>query len=117
MKRDIDLLRNILLNVESDGKLGIPGDHSNEEMAEHVQQLLEAHLVEGQVVRNHVGIPFGWAITRLTSAGHDFLDATRNPSFWEKTKGYVTKNMPGWTLSIVKEVAERYLKGEIHLGH
>lgn len=115
VKRDIDLLRQILLDVESDGKLGIPGEHSPEEIAEHVQQLIEAHLIEGQVVRNHVGIPCGSAIIRLTSAGHDFLDATRNASFWTKTKSYVTKNLPGWTLSVVKEVAERGLKGEIHL--
>jgi hypothetical protein len=51
----------------------------------------------------------------LTSKGHDFFDATRNQSFWIKTKNYVTKNLPGWTLSIIKEVAERGLKGEIHL--
>jgi len=47
--------------------------------------------------------------------GHDFVDATRNQSFWIKTKAYVTKNLPGWTLSVFKEVAERVLKGEIHL--
>lgn len=115
MKRDIDLLRHILLRVESDGKDEIPGNHTDEEIADHVQQLLEGGLVEGEVVRNHVGIPCHAVITRLTSAGHDFLDATRNPSFWTKTKSYVTKNFPGWTLSIVKEVAERALKGEIHL--
>jgi len=117
MKRDIDLLRNILLDAESNGHLGLPGEHTPEEIAEHVQQLLEAGLVEGQVVRNKVGILIGSAIIRLTAAGHDFLDATRNPSLWTKTKGYVTKNLPEWTLSIVKDVAERVLKGEIHLGH
>ena len=66
MKRDIDLIRAILLNVESDGKLGVPGDHTDEEIADHVQQLLEEGLVEGQVVRNREGIPCGAAIIRLT---------------------------------------------------
>ena len=36
-------------------------------------------------------------------------------AFWTKTKGYVTKNLPGWTLTVVKEVAERAIKGEIKL--
>jgi hypothetical protein len=115
MKRDMDLIRAILLNVESDGRLGFPTGHTNEEIADHAQQLLEEGLVEGRIVRNREGIPCGAAIIRLTSKGHDFVDATRNQSFWIKTKAYVTKNLPGWTLSIIKEVAERGLKGEIHL--
>lgn len=115
MKRDIDLIRSILLNVESDGKHAVPGGHTDQEVADHVQQLIEEGLVEGIVVRDREGLPSGAAITRLTSKGHDFVDATRNQSFWIKTKGYVTKNLPGWTLTVVKEVAERALKAEIHL--
>jgi hypothetical protein len=113
MKRDLDLIRSLLLNVESDGEHAVPAGHTNEEVADHVQQLIEEGLVEGVVVRDREGVPSGAAIVRLTSKGHDFVDATRNPSFWIKTKGYVTKNLPGWTLSILKEVAERAIKGEI----
>jgi hypothetical protein len=115
MKRDMDLIRSILLNVESDGKLGLPDGHTNTEIADHAQQLKEAGLVEAAIVRDHEGIPCQAVIIRLTSKGHDFVDATRNQSFWIKTKAYVTKNLPGWTLSVFKEVAERALKGEIQL--
>jgi len=80
-----------------------------------VQQLIEEGLAEGIVVRDREGVPSGAAITRLTSKGHDFVDATRNQSLWIKTKGYVTKNLPGCTLSIVKEFAELVIKGEIKL--
>jgi hypothetical protein len=113
MKRDIDLIRSLLLNVESDGEHAVPAGHTNEEIADHVQQLVEEGLVEGVVVRDGQGVPCGATIIRLTSKGHDFVDATRNPRFWMKTKGYVTKNLPGWTISIVKEVAELAIKGEI----
>jgi Hypothetical protein (DUF2513) len=106
MKRDIDLIRSILLNVESDGELGVPAGHTDEEIADHVQQLIEEDLVEGYVQRDRQGIPCGAAIIRLTSKGHDFVDATRNHSFWMKTKVYVTKSLPGWTLTVVKEVAD-----------
>jgi hypothetical protein len=60
MTRDIDLIRSILLNVESDGELALPCGHTDEEIADHVQQLIEEHLVEGVVVRNgqeRSGIP------------------------------------------------------------
>jgi hypothetical protein len=115
MKRDIDLLRDILLKVESDRKWDLPEGHTDEEIADHVLQLKEAGLVEAVVTRDRQGIPNSATIIRLTSAGHDFLDATRNQSFWMKTKNYVTKNLPGWTLLIVKDVAERAAKGELHL--
>jgi Hypothetical protein (DUF2513) len=113
MKRDLDLIRSLLLTVESDGEHAVPTGRTDEEVADHAQQLIEEGLVEGVVVRNHQNVPTGFAIARLTSKGHDFIDATRNPNIWKKTKGYVTKNLPGWTLSILKEVAERAIKGEI----
>lgn len=78
MKRDMDLIRAILLKVESDGKIDIPGDHAAEEIADHAQQLLEEDLVEGQVVKNRQGIPCHAVITRLTSKGHEFLNAISN---------------------------------------
>jgi Hypothetical protein (DUF2513) len=115
MKRDMDLIRSILLDVESDGKLGVPHGHTDEEIADHAQQLKEEGWVEAEIARNGQGIPCQATIIRLTSKGHDFVDATRNPSFWLKTKAYVTKNLPGWTLTVVKEVAERAIKGEIRL--
>ena len=51
MKRDMDLIRSILLNVESEGKLGLPDGYSNEEIADHAQQLVEEGLVEGGIQR------------------------------------------------------------------
>jgi hypothetical protein len=108
MKRDLDLLRDILLKVESDGKLEIPGDHTDEEIAEHAQQLLDEDLAEGVVVPNRQGVPCQAAITRLKSAGHDFLGLIRNEEAWTKIKAYVADKLPGWTISSVKGVAERY---------
>ena len=57
MKRDMDLIRSILLNVESDGTLGVPGGYTNEELADHAQQLVEEGLVEGVIARNGQGVP------------------------------------------------------------
>src|SRR5258706_15205007 len=80
MKRDMDLIRAILLKVESDGKISIPCDHTDEEIADHVQQMREDGLVEGQVVRNREGIPCEAVITRITSKGHKFLNSISNQS-------------------------------------
>jgi hypothetical protein len=45
MKRDIDLLRSIPLNVESGGEHAVPTGPTNEEVANHVQQLIEEQAV------------------------------------------------------------------------
>jgi hypothetical protein len=105
VKRDLDLIRAILLRVESDGKLGIPGVHTDEEIADHALQLKESGLVEGEIVRNRIGIPCEAVITRITSSGHDFIAKIRNETVWAKTKAYVLKHSPDWTISLVKLAA------------
>ena len=92
MKRDFDLIREILFVVEqyppldralclqtkqfSDKFPGITDDI----LHEHIQLLVEVNLLEAE--------PFqlGWFITRLTWSGHDFLANSRVKSAWEKTK-------------------------------
>ena len=85
MKLDPDLIRSFLLTVEADGEHAIPNGHTDEEVADHPQQLIEDGWVEGEVVRNHRNVP-GFAITRFTLKGHDFIDAPRNPNVWKKRR-------------------------------
>jgi hypothetical protein len=87
MRRDLDLVRSLLLTVESDGEHPIADGYTNEEVADHAQQLLGGTGRRGFVARNHQNVPIGFTFTRLTSRGHDFIDATRNPNIWIKTKG------------------------------
>jgi hypothetical protein len=42
-------------------------------------------------------------VTDLTWAGHDFLEAAREPERWEKAQGIFTK-MGGVTLDVAKSV-------------
>jgi Hypothetical protein (DUF2513) len=63
--------------------------YTNEQIAGHVQLLLDHGLVEGNVISQHLGerqVPSGYFITRLTMSGHDFLDASRENKVWEKAK-------------------------------
>jgi Hypothetical protein (DUF2513) len=72
MNRDMDLIRSILLNVESDGKLGFPEGDTNEEIADHVLQLKENGFLEAVIVRNRESTPVAASIIRLTSKGTTF---------------------------------------------
>src|SRR5260221_11333788 len=110
MKRDMDLIRQLLLVTESDGKIQFESNHSQEEIADHVQMPIEERLVEGKTVRNHIGVLCGYHITRLTMRGHDFLDAARSPKIWNAAKDKIQKEGVGWTLKILYGLLEQYAK-------
>jgi hypothetical protein len=92
MKRDMELVRQILLEIEEKGPplgivdLSIPG-HDAEEVSFHVVLLRDAGLVEAQDLTTMHG--FDVRPRRLTWAGHEFLEAAKNDTVWNKAKEIV----------------------------
>jgi hypothetical protein len=92
MKRDLDLIRRILFQVEEKGQvrgnvtLEIPG-WTPEEISHHVWLLQDAGLLEATDLSNMR--TFDVRPRKLTWAGHEFLDAARNDTVWRKTKELV----------------------------
>lgn len=90
MKRDLDLIRKILFQVEEKGQprgwvdLQIPG-YTAEQIAHHVWLLQDAGLIEAQDLSNFEAA-LDYRPEKLTWAGHEFLDAARNDHVWSKTK-------------------------------
>jgi hypothetical protein len=60
-------------------------------------------------------LQLNYAIHGLTMAGHDFLDAIRDVSVWDKTKKRLG-DAGGWTLDLVLAVAKEELKRRLGLG-
>ena len=91
MKRDMDLVRKILLAIEDNPSGFAPKDiqvegYQQEEVAYHVYISIEAGLIDGVTSTSfHSKGPEAIA-TRLTWAGHDFLDAAREPRRWQEAK-------------------------------
>jgi hypothetical protein len=107
VKRDLDLIRTILIAVESgDPKAELPC--TQEEFAYHAALLKDAGLIEGAVALDNKGQPRAAHITRLTWTGHEFLDAARNDTVWNAAKDKFLKPGASWTFSIVLD----WLKGE-----
>jgi hypothetical protein len=120
MKRDLDLIREILLHIESgqeyDGtrefcsttpeEMGLTG-YTPEEFFYHCTLLIEDGYIDGAATIVNI------VVRRLTSRGHDFLDDIRDPGVWKKVKTQLG-GLPGVALTVVAELA----KGEIkkHLG-
>ena len=103
MKRDMDLAREILLKIEeSPEATGVGGidlkieGRSHEEVAYHVMLLHQAGLIEALDLSDGEGID--WTPSCLTWDGHEFLDAYRQDTFWNKAKGFVLEKTGalGW---------------------
>jgi hypothetical protein len=120
MKRDMDIVRHLLLWVESDHSHQLPTEASREMVAYHAQLLIDAGLAEGTV---HYGsrrggrVPDAFHIQRLTWAGHDFLDAARNDRVWHTAREKILKSGAAWTFDILKEILKSLAKQQlVHLG-
>lgn len=83
MKRNMDLIRLILLEIEKgpyDGSwldINIDG-YTDNDISYHVILLAEAGLIEAQDNSTLDGL--SWQPKRLTWQGHEFLDASRDES-------------------------------------
>ena len=91
MKRDMDLVRLILLEIEhcNDGaplqmNFEIP-NYTPEQVSYHLMILNDSGLIEASDLST-MGRGIFWRPKRLTWFGHEFLDAARNDSNWEKAK-------------------------------
>ena len=85
MKRDMDLIRSILLQVEAtdDPQEWIDPEvegRSELEVSYHVMLMDQGGLLEA-MDRSAIGI-FRWSARRLTWRGHEFLDAARQEGRW-----------------------------------
>ena len=105
MKRDLELMRAILLNLEEQPytrgfhQLSIPG-RSGEEVSEHVRLLSDAGLIEAVDLSTHDGEC--WLPTRITNEGYDFLDAARVETLWTRAKKEVLSKTGTVTLEALK---------------
>lgn len=108
MKRDMEIVRLLLVQQESDEESPELEAFDERLIVYNVALVIDAGLAFGQVILNADGEPEAAVIHRLTWAGHDFLDATRDPGIWAKAKTKVIKPGVSWTFSILVD----FLKAE-----
>lgn len=111
MKRDLDLIRNILLVIENSDtdRLFISDfvtDSRTEEIvSHHLKLLLDCDYIDA-TSRNTIGCPYTqFIVHRITSKGYDYLDSVRDVSIWEKTKKALLQVGGSASLDTVKAVA------------
>ncbi len=110
MKRDIELVRLLLLQQESGEAPPDLHEYPIEQQLYHLQIMADANLIVVHFTSDNQGAVVNASIQRLTWAGHDFLDATRDSRIWKKAKEYVIKPGVSWTFQTLLE----FLKDEIN---
>jgi|SRR5690606_6844585 len=117
MKRDMELIRKILLFLEEDDKpfkwkhVVIEG-YDSRIISHHLKILNEANLIEAKPIVATKDRE-NWMARSLTWEGHEFLDSIKNDTVWKKikdgikSKGYELGNIPIYAL---KEYAKLQFK-------
>lgn len=123
MKRDMDLVRQLLIRTEeAECTLDTPtlsfdtDEYDLETIVYHVR-LLEAHgLIDANISRDITG-SYHCTIQGLTWDGCDYLDAIRDTRVWERTKKLVASTVGSTTMSVIKtaaiEVAKTLIKSAL----
>jgi len=115
MKRDMDLIRKILLVVESEvhgfapEKLEIDG-YTQEQIEYHAVLLGEAGLAEVVDMTTYADKSPQGKIIRLTWLGHEFVDSARENQVWNQAKDLIINKVGGATIQIWMLVLAGYIK-------
>ena len=105
MRRDDDYIRELLREFEAApdylvlSVLTLAGGEEQRKRHYHIGLLCDAGLMVQ--INEHA--------FRMTSQGHDFLDAIRNDTIWNRTKAGAAE-IGGATLSMLGDIAVAYLK-------
>ncbi|MGH1588015.1 DUF2513 domain-containing protein [Methylobacterium phyllosphaerae] len=117
MKRDMDYIRSILLDVETermDGRFESLINLEDEESGKELDKLrYHSRLVAGSGFVTCIrDVSFGDVPTDLTWRGCDFLDTIRDDDVWRKTKSGASK-AAGAGFGFIVELAKGYAKAEL----
>jgi len=110
MKRDMDLVREILITLgDSDNSIqaGTFVDDRNDfqVVAYHFDIMQQAGLVEGTTKKGFSGDYLYAEVSRLTWEGNEFLDSVQNNKVWMHVKAEIAKSAIGAPFEVVKNLA------------
>ena len=107
MKRDMNLIRKILFEIEKSpsfsGFIDLKiRDYTDEEISYHVLLLSEANLIVALDMSTYGNTDY--KPVRLTWSGHEFLEAAKDDTRWKKAVDTVINKGGGVVFDILKDV-------------
>jgi hypothetical protein len=121
MNRDMDLVRTLLIKIADDPKYNgrsneilypdqlVSDDLTYDEIDYHIRLLIDAGLLDAESLASP-----GFVVRKVSWEGHEFLDDTRDPEIWDKTKQRA-KAVGGVGISFLWEIAKAEIKTKLGL--
>jgi len=121
LTRDMDLVRKLLLFFDQRTEAAsvevppIAGDYDPVFIKYHLNLLYEAAWITAEPVRSTTSdrviyvLPF-----ELTWQGHDFLDAIRNDTVWQRTKNVIARAGGSVPIEVMRGVANRVIQAVLN---
>ena len=115
MKRDIELICLLLLLYEGEEPKPDLSAYSEEQRVYHSALLIEAKLADSSILPDQNGYPRGTVVLRLTWDGHEFLDAARNQSAWNRIRKKAVAAGVSLTFPVLKALLTHYIQDKVGL--
>jgi DNA-binding transcriptional ArsR family regulator len=125
MKRDLDLIRLILLKIEDtdltttrltcESFCDINGSELYTEafISHHIELLLDSGYVKALRVDSMGRLYSDFIIKRITSAGYDYLDSVRDESVWKTVKNRLSSVGSSVALDIIQSLGAAVIKEKL----
>lgn len=120
MKRDMDLVRKILIRTEESNYPLSSNDYLDDcddlrIISYHLKIMIQAGLLDGHIESDMSGNSTGF-VYGLTWSGQDYLSAVKSDRIWQKTKDHIASKASSATFGIIQEVATKLLTNVIMQG-
>lgn len=119
MKRDLNLIRKILLTIEDHPEGYAPelqfDGYTEDQIGYHAYLLIDAGLAQGSDTGTFGSTSPTARIFKLTWAGHEFADVARNDKLWNKAMGIVKDKGGSITIDLLKDLLTSLMKAAIGL--
>ena len=113
MKRDIDIIKLLLLQQEGEDVQSELEKYDDKLVVYNTVLVIEAGLAIGITVKDQTGIEVSVTLMRLTWEGHDFLDSARDIGAWNHAKELAKKSGGSLSFGVLKAVLTGYVKSEL----
>lgn len=109
MKRNMDLIRLILIETQNGNLNGEIDGFDMDDLKYHRKLAIDAGLLQGRSqddMENSSVVPSNVLVKDLTWNGHDFIDSIVSESNWFKVKSFIQESGKTVTLETIKQTVK-----------
>lgn len=122
MKRDMDLVRQLLFYIEANQKnepfqsdyITMINGYEEGAAGYHLKIMVDGGLIDATDISTFDSVSWDFLIHNITWSGHDFLDSVRDDNVWNHTKSAL-KPFASASFEIVKSIAVAYISSKLGL--